>query len=257
MSAAATCAHWGETSISRQAPDLRGRTAMVTGATQPLAIAMSDQLAARGAHLVLVAREHERLAMLAENLQARYGASIMLLAADLSQPETARMLFDTVQPQRPVDILIHHMEAPHLPDDTVTDHAQSHVIVQQHVVALCELTQRFAAAAGQRGWGRVLFICAPMEAPEGALVDATASASVAFIRQYAQSLHRRWRGSGLACTLLTGTTLQPAMSAASASPQELPPSALPQSTTTRLAQRALQALLRGAPRVASRRLRWL
>lgn len=222
---------------------------MVTGAAHPLTIALADQLAACGAHLVLVAREHERLAMLAESLQQRYEASVMLLAADLGEPGTSRMLFDTVQPQRPVDILIHHADtAPAAADTASTEEARSRAIVQRHVVALCELTQRFAAGIDEHGWGRVLFIGAPSRHSEATCTDAVSAASEAFLRQYARSLHRRWRGTGLSCTLLTSATARSA--------QDATPSAPPQATA-RLARRALQALLRGAERVPSRRLRRL
>ncbi|WP_420427990.1 SDR family NAD(P)-dependent oxidoreductase [Algiphilus sp.] len=231
---------------------------MVTGAVHPLAAALADQLAASGADLVLVAREHERLAMLAESLQQRYDTSVMVLAAELSQPGTPRMLFDTVQPQRPVDMLIQHPDdVPADNDASSTEEARSHAIVQRRVVALCELTQRFAAGIDDQGWGRVLFISTPSHHRDAAHTDAVTAASEAFVQQYARSLHRRWRGSGLACTLMTSAAPRSGQDAGAPRQQAATPSAQSDAATTRLARRALQALLHGAERVPSRRLRWL
>ena len=78
----------GEISIATTAPDLRGHNALVTNALFPMAMALAEELAAAGAGLVLVARDAEGLAALAEGLQRRYGTSVTVMAADLSQPET-------------------------------------------------------------------------------------------------------------------------------------------------------------------------
>jgi len=51
--------------------DVTGQTAIVTGASSGLGVSFDETLAENGANLVIVARRHESLAKLAEELSRR------------------------------------------------------------------------------------------------------------------------------------------------------------------------------------------
>lgn len=59
------------------------RTALVTGASSGLGAEFARQLAARGADVVLVARDREALAAVADSIRAVSGGRVEILAADL------------------------------------------------------------------------------------------------------------------------------------------------------------------------------
>jgi short-subunit dehydrogenase len=70
----------------------RGTTALITGASAGLGTEFAEQLAARGADLVLVARREERLRELAERLEAAHGIRATVIPLDLSRADAAATL---------------------------------------------------------------------------------------------------------------------------------------------------------------------
>jgi len=183
-------------------PDLQGRTALVTGASSGLGADFADQLAACGARLILVARRQERLGALAEDLRHRYGTEVMLIAADLSDPETPKMLFDTVAGHWPVDILINNAGSGLYGNDLALDWEDTQRMLQVDIMALGELTKRFAPGMHERGWGRVLQVASlagHLPSPR----YAAYAAAKAFVRHYGEALNAEWRGSGVSCTVLS------------------------------------------------------
>lgn len=82
-------------------------TSLITGASSGLGAEYARQLARRGDHLVLVARDAARLEDLADEF-ARAGASeVEVLSADLSSPDgVAEVVGRLSDPERPVDVLI-------------------------------------------------------------------------------------------------------------------------------------------------------
>ncbi|MFE5410802.1 SDR family NAD(P)-dependent oxidoreductase [Microbacterium sp. NPDC056569] len=67
----------------------RGTTALITGASAGLGVEYANQLAARGADVVLVARREDRLRALAERLEAAHGITATAIALDLSRTDAA------------------------------------------------------------------------------------------------------------------------------------------------------------------------
>jgi NADP-dependent 3-hydroxy acid dehydrogenase YdfG len=73
--------------------DLTGKVAVIIGASSGIGQAAARLLAAEGVHVVLVARRHERLAVLADEL----GEAATVIEADVADLVQVKALFDRVR----------------------------------------------------------------------------------------------------------------------------------------------------------------
>jgi len=76
-----------------QMQDLRGKVAVVTGASSGIGMAAARLLAAEGVRVVLAARRRERLQALAREL----GDAALVLPTDIRDPQAIARLFDAVR----------------------------------------------------------------------------------------------------------------------------------------------------------------
>lgn len=92
--------------MTHSPPRLATKVAVVTGASQGLGQYLAMGLAAEGAHVVLVARNQERLAAVCADIEQR-GGSAVAIPADLTQhTECERVIELTVEHFGGIDILV-------------------------------------------------------------------------------------------------------------------------------------------------------
>jgi short-subunit dehydrogenase len=83
--------------------------AMITGASAGLGAEFARQLAARGHDLVLVARDQDRLELLAAELRARHRIAVEVLAVDLVAPDgIAAAELRAATSTNPIDVLVNN-----------------------------------------------------------------------------------------------------------------------------------------------------
>ena len=76
--------------------DYKGRTALVTGASSGIGLEYANELAKRGANLVLVARRKDQLEALADKLRTEHGVAVTTIDLDLATLNSGQELVERV-----------------------------------------------------------------------------------------------------------------------------------------------------------------
>ncbi|MBK8065817.1 MAG: SDR family NAD(P)-dependent oxidoreductase [Betaproteobacteria bacterium] len=95
---------------------LKGKRALVTGASKGIGLATAEALAAEGCRVMIASRNGEKLALAAQEIGARHGVEVLWRAADLSQRGAAEALAawatqPAVHGGGPLDILVNNAGA--------------------------------------------------------------------------------------------------------------------------------------------------
>ena len=99
----------GSRSRDRWNRELRGKVAVVTGASRGIGEAVAAALAAEGCRLVLAARSTERLHKVAEALRLRHGAEVLIVPTDIGDEGQARALISAAADHfGTVDVLVNN-----------------------------------------------------------------------------------------------------------------------------------------------------
>jgi hypothetical protein len=173
--------------------------ALVTGASAGIGTAYARTLAAQGTHLVLVARNLERLEKLAQECRTDYNVDVEVLSADLSDPQQVAYvesrLFDSPQ----IDLVVNNAGIGTF--GAFHEHAVGAELreIDLNVGALVRMTHAAIASMTRHGSGTVLNMSSIMAlAPfPGTAVYA---ASKAFVASFSEALHEELRGTGVTVT---------------------------------------------------------
>ena len=165
--------------------------ALITGASAGIGVALAEELAAGGTHLVLTARRLDRLQEVAENLRKRHGVQTQVFAADLAEREAPQRIYDFCQEKGlRIDLLINNAgfgqygELPQVETQRLID------MVEVNCTAVVHLTRLFLPdMVAQRG-GDIL-ILASTAAFQAVPFISTYAATKAFDLYFAEGDHIR------------------------------------------------------------------
>lgn len=182
---------------------VRGRCALVTGASSGLGKEFATVLAEQGAHLVLVARRLEPMQRLAADLQARHGGRVSVQAMDLSLPGAAARLKETLDARGiSVDVLVNNAGLGLIGDFIDQPLDQLTGMLQLNMVALTELTHVFAQGMKTRGGGHILLV-GSVGGFQPTPTYAAYSATKAYVLSFGEALHAELAAQGVVVTVLS------------------------------------------------------
>ena len=174
-------------------------TALVTGATAGIGHAFCRELAERGHDLVIVARDRARLENVSDELRARHGISVEIVAADLSKrAQLQRVAKRVADRDRPIDLLVNNagfgMSKSFLKGELADEEAMLDVLCR----AVLVLSHAGALSMKDRGRGAIVNVSSVAGfAPMG-----TYAAAKAWVTAFTETLAHELAGSGVSATAL-------------------------------------------------------
>ena len=136
--------------------DLSGKTAIVTGSTGGIGLAIAKGLGRAGAAVVITGREQAHLdTALARLRNAAPAGEFRAVRADLGTAEGCRQLI-VAEPQ--ADILVNNLGIYPVGDFFEVDDELWEEVFQVNVLSGIRLSRHYAQGMRERGWGRIQFI---------------------------------------------------------------------------------------------------
>jgi short-subunit dehydrogenase len=177
-------------------------TALVTGASSGIGVAIATELAARGHGVTLVARREERLRELADRLSTTHSVRAEVVAADLSDSPGRDGLASRLEELGlEVEVLVNNAGYGDSGNLARADREWLVGMVRLNCEALLDLQARFSAAMVDRGRGAILNVAstASFQPLPGM---ATYAATKAFVLSLTEASHVELKSKGVTATAL-------------------------------------------------------
>ena len=172
---------------------------LVTGASSGIGTAYALRLAAEGTHLVLVARDHERLEELAQRCRRDHGVDVEVLVADLSDEYQLARVEHRLSASPRIDLLVNNAG--------IGTFGAFHKLplsgelreINLNIGVLVRLAHAAVRSMTENGSGAVLNVSSIM-ALQPSPGSATYAASKAFVTSFSEALHEEVRGTPVSVT---------------------------------------------------------
>ena len=169
-------------------------TALITGATSGIGLAFARTLARRGHDIVLVARDRDRLDLVATELRG-HRVEVEVIAADLADRSQLAVVEERLR-ARPVEILVNNAGFGVPQRFSTGDLEAEQQMLDVLVTAVMRLTHAALPGMVARGSGAVLNV----SSVAGWITGGTYSASKAWVTVFSESLSIELAGTGVHVT---------------------------------------------------------
>lgn len=173
--------------------ELRGRTALVTGASTGIGTGIARALASEGVRLAITARRDALLEEVAASIVANGGVRPIVIVADLTAPgHIERILAQATDALGQIDILVNNAGASRPASLDAGEDVWEEAFALNFTAAR-RMTHALLPAMRSRKWGRVINISGSME-PRGLNPSGPAKAA---LHLWAKSLSREIAADGI------------------------------------------------------------
>ncbi len=174
--------------------ELKGKVAIIGGASKGLGRACAEVLAEEGARITICSRTREDLEMTAAEIRDTYGAEVLVFAGDLDRNDVIQDLVATsVSHFGQLDIMVNNSGGPPLARSSDATEEQWETAVQRSLFFFARMSREALPHLKKQGTGRIVNILAStvyQPIPNLALSGATRMGVVAFAKSLADEVGR-------------------------------------------------------------------
>jgi len=136
---------------------IRGRRAVVGGASSGIGAAIAEALAAEGCSLLIWSRDESHLEPVAQDLRSRHGVEVAIAAVDVGDPDAPERIEQAVMTSLGgADICVLNAGGPAPVDPLLTDLAGWRAAFGSLAIQPILIASRLIGPMRERGWGRVV-----------------------------------------------------------------------------------------------------
>ncbi|KGN69576.1 MULTISPECIES: SDR family oxidoreductase [unclassified Porphyromonas] len=178
------------------------RRTLITGASGGLGMEIAMLMASNGHHLVLVARNEERLLSLKLYIEQSFGVSADIVAMDLALVESPRRLYDLVREQGfEIEILVNNAGFGDFAPFCTSDLKKQQEMIALNISAVVELCHLFGQEMVWLKKGRILNVASIAAFQPGPYMSIY-YATKAFVLSFSEALATELEGTGVSVTAL-------------------------------------------------------
>lgn len=182
---------------------LKGKRALVTGASSGLGADFARNLAARGCNLVLVARREELLRALKEQLTGQHSIEVDIITMDLVEKDAPQKLFDKLKAEgKQIDVLVNNAGLGLYGEFLSIPWEKERNMLELDIVTLVHMTKLFVQDMVERNEGYILQI-ASIGGYQPSPLYASYSAAKAFVLNFGEALNFELRKTKVKVSVLS------------------------------------------------------
>lgn len=161
--------------------------ALITGASSGIGLAMAEALARQGRPLILLARDRERLNLLALELRDRFKVDVLICACDLTEQVQLSCLLQDFTDNWPIDLLVNCAGGAESGSFIGHDWRSERKKLELNVVALTRLCLELGRKMARQGGGQILNVSS-VAAFQPMPLLASYAASKSYVMNFSEAL---------------------------------------------------------------------
>lgn len=177
-------------------------TALITGASSGIGLALAKVFAKNGHDVILVARSEDKLQALKAELSKAHGIQATVFSHDLTERSAPQALFDQVQQHGlTVDVLVNNAGYGDYGEFAEGDWSKLEGMILLNMLATTHLSRLFLPAMIQRGSGQVLNVSSTAAFQPGPMM-AVYFATKAYVLSFSEAIAAETSDQGINVTVL-------------------------------------------------------